>query len=59
VDLLPCARPGISRLGKPSVIPKVLHGVEAPVGGREPAVELAGTYLQRVMQAPCENFRDD
>ena len=38
---------------------KSLHGVEATVGGREPAVELAGMYLQRVAEAPCKNFRDD
>ena len=38
---------------------KSLHGVEAAVGGREPAIELAGTYLQRVAEAPCKNFRND
>jgi len=38
---------------------KSLHGVEATVGGREPAVELTGTYLQYFAEAPCENFRDD
>ncbi len=38
---------------------KSLHGVEATVGGREPAVVLTGTYLQCVAEAQCENLRDD
>ena len=38
---------------------RLSHEVEATVGGRDPAVEPGETYLQRVAEAPCENFREE